>query len=196
MDELERSKIVLRKEYILKRKNIENKKEKSDQITKKIIENDFYKNAKIVALYKNLTDEVDTNELIKYSIDIGKTVCLPRIVENEIRFYKINDCDEILEKSKFGVEEPIADEDNYIEKNIIDLIIVPGVCFDQNKNRMGFGKGFYDRFLESTSLKSIGICFEEQIVEKLPVTTNDVKMDLIITNKKIYWKFNFTMIIY
>lgn len=186
MDELERSKIVLRKEYILKRKNIENKKEKSDQITKKIIENDFYKNAKIVALYKNLTDEVDTNELIKYSINIGKTVCLPRIVENEIRFYKINGCDEILEKSKFGVKEPIAIEDNYIKKSMIELIIVPGVCFDQNKNRMGFGKGFYDRFLESTSLKSIGICFEEQIVEKLPVTTNDVKMDLVITNKKIY----------
>ena len=59
------------------------------------------------------------------------------------------------------------------------------MCFDKNKNRLGFGKGYYDKYLENTKIKRIGICFTEQLVDEIPITENDIKMDLIITDKEI-----------
>ena len=82
---------------------------------------------------------------------------------------------------------PNADAADYKHKNDIDLVIVPGVCFDKEKNRIGFGKGYYDRFLQNANINTIGICFEEQIVEnRIPITEYDVKIKKIITDKKIY----------
>ena len=186
MKDIQIQKQLLRKEYILKRNNIENKKEKSTQIFNKIINTNEYKQAKIVALYKNLASEVDTNELIKHSIRVKKIVALPRVVNNNLEFFKINSLNDKLIKSEFGVEEPIGNKINFVNKDTIDLMIVPGVCFDKNKNRMGFGKGFYDKYLEETSIETIGICFFEQIVENIPTTTNDITMNKIITDKIIY----------
>lgn len=178
----------LRKKYISIRNNIKNKEEKSLVIMKKIKEEEKYKNAKVVALYKNLKSEVDTSELIEYSIKIGKTVVLPRVEGKILKFYKINLLNDKLIKSAFGIEEPIADKTKLICKDDIDLLIVPGICFDRQKNRLGFGKGYYDRFLEMTNLETIGICFEEQVInEKLPITEKDKMVKMIITDKKIYF---------
>lgn len=176
----------LRKKYISIRNSINHKKGKSQSITKKVIENEIYKKAKVVALYKSLLSEVDTRELIEYSIASGKIVALPRVVDNELKFYKINSLEDTLKKSKFGVEEPVEDEMNLIDKCDIDLVIVPGICFDKEKNRLGFGKGFYDRFLNHTNLETIAICFHEQIIDQVPTNENDIKMRQIITDKEIY----------
>lgn len=172
---------VLRKQYISIRNNIKNKKEKSNIITNKVIKEEAYKKAKIVALYKSLPSEVDTTELIKYSIALGKTVVLPKVVCDDLKFYKISLSDKLV-KSKFGVEEPIENEANYIEKEKINLVIVPGVCFDKENNRLGFGKGYYDRFLAKTNLYTIAICFEEQMINKIFTEDNDIKMKKVITN--------------
>ena len=80
----------LRKRYLLIRNKIENKKEKSKMITEKIINTEEYKKAKVIALYKNLPSEVDTSELINYSINMNKIVALPRVKENKMFFYKIS----------------------------------------------------------------------------------------------------------
>lgn len=177
----------LRKKYLLIRKNISDKKAKSEIIIHKIIEEKEYQNAKIAALYKSLESEVDTLELIKYSVNHGKIVCLPKVVGEEIKFYQISKTERLI-KSKFGVEEPEENPEKEIAKNQIDLVIVPGVCFDTRKNRLGFGKGYYDRFLAGTNLKTIGICFEEQVLKDgfLPVEENDVKMQKIVTEENIY----------
>ena len=137
------SKEVLRKKYISIRNNIQNKEEKAKIITRKVIADEMYKEAKIVALYKSLASEVSTEELIRQALLDGKIVALPRIYFDDLRFYKIS-LDDSFNKSNFGVEEPEEKEENFINKDQIDLVIVPGVCFDKNKNRMGFGKGFYD----------------------------------------------------
>ena len=186
MEEIEKSKKIIRKEYILKRNKIQNKDKKSQKIINKILDCDFYKQAQIIALYKSLPSEVNTNELISYSIDLGKIVTLPRMDNGNLKFYKMNTINDKLVKSEFGVEEPIELEINFIEKEKIDLMIVPGVCFDKEKNRMGFGKGCYDKYLENTNIKTIGICFDEQIVDKLPTTPNDIEMYKVITDKNIY----------
>lgn len=179
---------ILREKYLLIRNNIKNKRAKSEIIMNKIIETDDFKNAKIIALYKSLKTEVYTNELIGYSIKKGKTVVLPKVENNNMKFYKINSMQDKLIKSRFGVEEPITDENNFINKEQIDLVIVPGVCFDKEKNRLGFGKGYYDKFLKNTKLNTIAICFDEQILdtEIIPITTFDVKMKKIITENGVY----------
>ena len=179
------SKEVLRKKYISIRNNIQNKEEKAKIITRKVIATEINKEAKIVALYKSLASEVSTEELIKRALSDGKIVALPKVVGDDLKFYKIS-LDDNFTKSNFGVEEPEEKEENFINKNQIDLVIAPGVCFDKNKNRMGFGKGFYDRFLSYSDLKTIGICFEEQVLNELPVDSNDIKMCKIITDGKCY----------
>lgn len=178
---------TLRKKYLEIRQRIKDKVQKSKMIFEKIIQEKEYQNAKVIALYKNLKSEVDTSELIKYSVNQGKLVCLPKVVGEEIKFYQISKTEEFI-KSKFGVEEPEENPEKEIKKNKIDLVIVPGVCFDTRKNRLGFGKGYYDRFLTGTNLKTVGICFEEQILKDcfLPVEENDVKMQKVLTEENIY----------
>ena len=184
MNNVEQKKQELRHKYILIREQITEKIEKSKIITSKIMENETFKNAKLIGIYKSLKSEVNTDELIKQSISNGKEVALPRVENNELQFYKITSLNDKLIKSKFGVEEPTKNIEKRVNKNDIDLIIVPGLCFDNEKNRLGFGKGYYDRFLKNSNLKTIAICFKEQIVQDttIPITKNDVKMQQIITD--------------
>ena len=176
----------LRKEYIRLRKQIKNKEEKSKIIFNKLIVEDEFINSNIVALYNSLDSEVNTNELIKYCLESGKIVLLPRVVDNYLKFYKVNKND-VFVKSSFGVLEPIDNIDNLVLDDNIDLVIVPGICFDLKRNRLGFGKGFYDRVLSNSNLKNIAICFDEQVLNNgiLPVNNHDVKVKKIITDKRI-----------
>jgi len=169
----------LRKKYLIIRKNIINKEEKSHIITKKITELKEYKNASTIALYNSTENEVSTKELISYSLDQGKKIALPRVHGNTLKFYSIS-INEDYELSNFNILEPIANN-NYIEKEEIDLIIVPGICFDKNGNRIGYGKGFYDRYL-TEEMNSIGICFKEQLVDLIPSEKQDKKLKRVITN--------------
>ena len=175
----------LRKEYKLIRSRVENKKEKSQKIADKVRMLEDYKNAKIIAIYKSFSFEVDTTDLVHYALEDNKIVCLPKIENDEMKFYKITEGSRFI-KNKFGIEEPEEYKENFIDKSFIDLAIIPGLCFDTEKNRLGFGKGYYDRYLENTKIKTVGICFNEQILENelLPTTYYDVKMDLVITDKK------------
>jgi len=176
----------LREKFIKLRKQVENKDEKSRIIFNKLINEDDFVNSKVIALYKSLDSEVNTNELIKYSLYVGKIVVLPRVIGDYLNFYQV-DIDDSFIKSSFGVLEPIDRINNLVLDDSIDLVIVPGLCFDLNKNRLGFGKGFYDRFLGNSNIKSIAICFDEQILnnEIIPVSKEDVKVKKIITDKRI-----------
>ncbi len=170
----------LRKKYLEIRKNINDKSNKSSIIMDKIINSDEYKKSNIIAIYKSLNSEVDTNELIEYSLNNNKIVVLPKVDGEILRFYKTDNKSFI--KGDFGIYEPIENE----EINNIDLYIIPGICFDKYKNRIVFGKGFYDRFNYGNSIK-IGICFEEQIYKgKIKVNDYDSKMNKVITEKSIY----------
>ncbi len=177
----------LRSKYLSIRKDIADKKKKSLLIMKKVIETSIYKDSHVIALYKNLPNEVDTSELIRRCLEDGKVVALPRVTNNDLIFYQINDNSE-LSKSTFGVLEPEENPNNIVEADSIDLIIVPGVCFDLEHNRLGFGKGFYDRYLENINIPSIALCFDEQIIkdDKIPTSTNDVQIRLIISDKREY----------
>lgn len=171
----------LRKKYIGVRNKIVNKEKKSLIISKKVIDNNYFINAKVVALYKSLKSEVNTDYLINYLLEKGKIVLLPRVVLDNIVFLKYSNGD-VLEKSKFGVMEPAYNLKNIFDDIKIDLIIVPGVAFTSDGNRLGFGKGYYDRFLSRCKKRSIGICFKEQLCSFIPTDRNDYKLDEIITD--------------
>ena len=174
---------ILRKKYIELRKEIIDKDLKSSVIIDKIKSLEIYKNSKVVALYNSLEEEVNTYALIKYSLK-DKIVLLPKIENDSMNFYRITDKERLI-KNKFGILEPIGLKERLYNKLNIDLYIVPGVIFDKEKNRIGFGKGYYDRYL-SSSFNTIGICFQEQIIDLLPTDKFDVKMKLVITDKNIY----------
>ena len=172
------NKSELRKIMINERKEIPNKKELSRIITDKIIKLDNYKNAKVIALYNSLNDEVDTRELINKSLD-NKIVLLPKVINDKMVFIKINRTTKYV-KSKLGILEPIGD----IYYGNIDLIIVPGISFDKKFNRLGFGMGYYDKYLRNKDFYKVGICYYEQLVDELETSEHDIKMDLVITEKE------------
>ena len=174
----------LRKNYKDLRKAIPNKEEKSKKIFEKIINDPLYQEAQVIALYNSFNDEVDTQELIAYSRSIGKTILLPRTFEYDIIFFAITD-DTRYAKSKYGIIEPQGGLAYSVDR--VDLVIVPGLAFDKKGNRLGYGKGYYDRFLEAAQVPKIGICFAEQIIEELPTSEQDVKMDIIETDKGRYY---------
>lgn len=167
----------LRKKNIILRKQINNKELKSTKIVHKILDLEIYQKSKVICLYNAMSNEVNLNNLIKISLNLGKKVLLPRVY-HELIFLEIS-WNTIYEKSLLGIMEPV-----YSKKDIydgeIDLIIVPGVAFDNQNNRLGYGKGYYDAFLKNKSVFKIGVCFSEQIVDKIPYDNNDIKMDLII----------------
>ena len=178
----------LRKEYLNIRKRISDKDTKSHIIYSNITELDDYKEASTIGIYMSLDNEVSTTKLIEYSLQLGKVVALPRVINNDMVFYQITSLDNLV-KSSFGVLEPTTG--TIVNKEDIDLIIVPGICFDTLGNRIGFGKGFYDRYLDNT-MNSIGICFDEQVLKTdcIETSSNDIKVKKLVTERGIIYGHN------
>ena len=177
----------LRKKYIKIRKSILEKDYKSDLIINKVLENNFFKEANVIAIYVNTMDEVFTEKLIIESFKLNKVVTVPKVInENEMRFYKIKSLDDLVSISNFNIKEPMENVDNLVLPNEIDLFIVPGICFDKNRNRIGYGGGYYDKYLVNCSNSyKIGLAFNEQILDNLYIERDntDIKLDEIITDK-------------
>lgn len=174
----------IRKDALRLRKSISDKLSKSEMIVKRIMSLEVYKKSKVIAMYYSLPDEVSLNRLINNAIKDDKIVLLPQIKNSEMFFVKIDDLT-IYKKSKFGVYEPVVTSNNKWQNNV-DLILVPGVAFDINKNRIGYGKGYYDRFLKTSNAYKIGVCFASQILPALPIDNNDIPVDLIVNEKESF----------
>ena len=175
----------LRYEYKNKRKNIQNKEEKSIAILNTLKSLEVYQKSSVIGIYNSFKNEVSTKELIKYSLFIGKVVCIPKVInDTQMVFIKID------EDYNLEFHEPELIGSNIINPEEIELMIVPGICFDKNRNRVGFGKAYYDNYLKNTKSFNIGVCFEEQILKDdfIKTTPNDVTLDMAVTEEKIYSK--------
>lgn len=166
----------IRKEYLEKRNHIMNRDEKSRAIFRKLKNNPRYQSSSVVAIYKSFGSEVDTNLIIQYSYECGKIVCFPRVEGEEIHFCKTLK-DDSFEKSRYGIDEPFPNRSNQI---LPDFVIVPGIVFDEKGGRIGYGKGYYDRFFQKHSAYKVGICFTEQLIDQVPMDSHDIYMDLVI----------------
>ncbi|MBR3661093.1 MAG: 5-formyltetrahydrofolate cyclo-ligase [Bacilli bacterium] len=176
---VEVSKDKLRKQILEKRLNITNKKLKEDIITEKLLNNEIVKESQNILVYISLSNEVSTVSLIENLFKLKKNIYAPKVVDKNIKFYKLNKDDKLL-KGKYGIMEPISNEELKSYEN--SVVIVPGLMFDKSGNRLGYGGGYYDRFLENKNIYKIGICFKEFLVGELKSLNHDIKMDLIITD--------------
>lgn len=135
--------------------------------------------AETVLMYHSLPDEVDTHDAVNRLAESGKTVLLPKVTgesEMELRIYR-GEGD--LRKGAFGIMEPSGEL--FTDYDSIDVAIIPGMAFDAGGNRLGRGKGYYDRLLARIpDVYKIGICFDFQKVESVPADINDIKMDEVI----------------
>lgn len=159
------------------RKEIINKDIQNEIIYQKIINNKTIMQADTILLYASLDDEVDTFKMIEYFLSFKK-VALPKVNGNNMEFYYINSISE-LKKGSFNILEPTCN--NKIDSNNC-VCIVPGICFDKHGYRIGYGKGFYDRYLVNKNIYKIGICFKECFVDVLPCNKYDIKVDLIVSS--------------
>lgn len=153
------------------------KKSQSDAIFSKLEQNAHFKNARNIALYWSLNDEVDTHQFIE-KWHQQENIYLPTVIGNDLIFRQYAGIDN-MQAGAFGILEPTGNKLNNISD--IDLVIVPGVAFDAHNNRMGRGRGFYDRILSSTKAYKIGIAFRCQIFSQIPTNNNDIAMDEVIS---------------
>lgn len=164
-------------------------KKKSKKIERNLFLFPLFKRAKVILFYLALKDEVQTREMIKRSLEEGKTVLIPFVdfKKREIIPSELKDYDKELIRGEWNILQPAKDFYRPFSLNLINLIIVPGVAFDRKGNRLGFGKGFYDRLLGKVCSKVnlISLAFELQLIKAIPVQSYDIPIDYIITEKEI-----------
>ncbi len=176
--------------------NVRNHMNKQDVLTNsKIIMDKLrnlneYANAETVFIYMDFNNEVITRDLIEEMLKEKKHVIVPYTDTINVKLIptEIFDINQDLEKCSFGYYEPKKDIIKQVETEKFDLIVVPGVAFDRSLNRLGFGKGYYDRILSlrRNDCKAIAVSHDFQVQNEIPAEEHDVKMDMIITEKNIY----------
>lgn len=160
---------------------------KSRIIMQKLQSTEHYKKADCIYTYVSFGQEVNTTELIHTALSDGKRVAVPKIKEKIMNFYYISDITE-LKTGFYGILEPETEN----PANETDaLLVMPGLAFDRTGNRIGYGGGYYDKYLakQNTHWKA-ALAFELQIFEQLPCSLLDKKPDMIISEEEIYDKFN------
>lgn len=184
----------LRKQILVKRDALtcEEHKEKSHVIAQNVIQHPVFKEADTLLLYASFRSEVDTTELFQAAKILGKKIYYPKVLGAEMEFYRVETEDD-FENGCWGILEPKPVEDRrYVaEKEEKVCIIMPGAVFDANGNRIGYGRGYYDKFLEeiqSFHVCKVGIGFECQriSIDEFPVEEHDIGLDILITENNVY----------
>lgn len=177
------TKSFIRSEIKAKLSAISDKAKQAEAVNKKLIEVSSLLDYKNILVFMPLKDEIDIIDFIKHLLKEQKNVFIPVSYDDGImRFYRLKDV-HLLTAGKYGISEPER-TDEYIYDSS-DLIIVPGVAFDESFNRMGRGKAYYDNFLRDKALTKIAVCYNEQLLESIPVEKHDIKMDYVITEKSV-----------
>ncbi len=181
---------MIRREILAKRAALG--KDGNSFLSKKIIESlmdlEYYKSANTIMCYISFGSEINTHDFIKTSIMSGKRIAVP-VTFHEPRVMKpslLLDFDE-LELGYYNILTPKKEFIRYIDPKEIDLVIVPGAVFDRRGYRIGYGGGYYDRFLANDidkSTKRISLAFDLQIVDEVPKEDHDIPVDMIITEKE------------
>lgn len=178
------------KDAVLKKRSSLLKKEardKSQRIMRKLFSTIEYKKAKNILFYISFNNEVDTCRMVSEAL-CNKKIIVPitdkknkKLILSELKCF--ND----LGKGCYGILEPKKGKIKNFNKNKIELIIVPGVVFDAEGYRIGYGHGYYDRFLKkiNRNIPLIGLAYDFQVVEKVPRESHDIPVNVIITDKKM-----------
>ena len=159
--------------------SLEDKKILSEIIFKKIEDLESFKRSTVILAYWSMNDEVFTHDFVQKWAE-EKQFILPSVKGDKLELKRFSGISNLIEGESFGIGEPSGDVFDRPEK--IDLIIVPGVAFDVNNNRLGRGKAYYDKLLKTTMAYKVGVCFDFQLIDSVPIDDHDVKMDLVISD--------------
>ena len=166
---------------------------KSSAICLKLLELSQFEQAKLVMCYMDFRNEVITREFITECIRRGKRIALPRVsfITGGIRrllAYEVGNIENCVLTGMYGILEPDTETTCAVNAEFIDLVVVPGVVFSLNKYRIGYGAGYYDRFLArlKPECTKVGLAFDIQIEDIVPVEEHDIAMDIIITESRIF----------
>lgn len=190
MMDVSQQKKILRKKMLEIRSQFspERVHEHSIKISNHAIEQPFYQQAQTLLCYMAFRNEVDVSKVMEDAWQQGKRVLLPRVNPADrtmkcIQVEKFSD----LQSGAYGIMEPLDDPSRMIPPTEIDLVIVPGVAFDSQGYRLGYGGGYYDRFFSSPSIRPIrvGVSFPEQLVADVYPESHDQRMDFVITSTKV-----------
>jgi len=156
----------------------------SDEIAKRLYQEPLWKKAKTIGITISRFPEVDTYQIIRKAWEEGKQIAVPKCLpkNREMVFRVIKNFNQ-LESVYSGLLEPIEGVTKEVQGNEIDLLIVPGLAFTKEGYRLGFGGGYYDRFLPSFNGEVLTLAFDSQIVSSLPLEPHDVPINKIIIAK-------------
>lgn len=150
----------------------------SVHLARQFYETQLYRNARTIYGYLPYNQEVRTLPILQQALNDGKRVAVPKVFGEEMRFIYLDDLS-LVEKGYAGIPEPVADGPVAQEEDA--LILMPGLAFDSQGNRMGYGGGFYDRFLSrEPKHPTVALCYAFQIVPSIPVEENDIPVDLVL----------------
>lgn len=176
----------LRQKILEKRLNLSAEKvvDLSQQIQSNLLKSKVWPRSGKIGLYSSVKNEVQTYFLFRKALEQGLHVYFPR-VEQGIRFYEVNG-PENLKKGSWGIPEPDSSCESLEEEEFLDLLVVPGIAFSKAGYRIGYGSGFYDRFLETRECRTVGLAYDFQIIDDFPVDPWDKKLSVIQSQQHIY----------
>ena len=184
------TKAHIRKEILQKRNQLlfTEQVDKSKAITEILVNMKAFIESDFILLYENYKNEVMTNDIFKIAVSAGKKVAYPRVDGDDMDFYVVNTKAQLYEGYK-GIFEPdesceIVDTEDISIHNV--FMILPGAAFDRLGNRIGYGKGFYDKYLDKMPyIKTVALAYELQIADEIPYETHDRQVEYIVTENRI-----------
>ena len=155
---------------------------RSKSVQEFLLNSKEFKSAKVVGAYHAFGSEVRTDLIIERARALAKTIALPSVEGESLAFYELSS-GKYLVKGRFGIMEPLP----YGPVDRMDLLVVPGVAFDKKGYRLGYGKGYYDKFLAKKKVTSIGLGYSFQLLESLPRGKYDKRLDAIATEDGVHY---------
>lgn len=152
----------------------------SRELTDKLLSHPAYQKCRTLYAYLSYNQEVRTDMIIQEALNSGRVVAVPRVEGDQMTFRRLNSLSDTL-PGFHGIPEPREDAEIICDKEA--LVLMPGLAFDREGHRLGYGGGFYDRFLEEEPHPTIALCYGFQIVDEVPCEEYDLPVDYVIANR-------------
>ena len=174
----------IRRDFKTRRRSLscEHVRINSDKICENFLDSDIYKNCQNILAYSTIQNEVDLSQIINQALLDNKNLFLPRVEGDSMNFFRINNTDK-LQIGSYNIPEP--QNGTVYQDSTNSIMLVPGIAFSTQGARIGFGKGFYDKYLsQHNSIFKIGIAYDWQITKSWVTNEFDINMNMIITEKR------------
>lgn len=180
---------------ILERRNAmppRERRARADRIIARLCALEEFSRARTVMAYSGFGSEIDTLPLLREILTLGKKLVLPRVSREQgmLVTYLVENLQDNLQSGTWGILEPNLDRCAPIDPVHVDLVIMPGVAFDRQGGRLGYGKGYYDKLLAACMTRgfkpvTVAAAFSDQLVESVPMEGHDVRVDVLVTEDEV-----------